>query len=39
MRLVESAPIARCGHDEYTAIEKVFPMTRPASGGNAHDGG
>jgi hypothetical protein len=32
-------PIARCGYDEYTAIEKVFPMMRPASGGNARDGG
>jgi flavin reductase (DIM6/NTAB) family NADH-FMN oxidoreductase RutF len=28
-------PIARCGYDEYTVVEKVFAMTRPASGGNA----
>jgi len=28
-------PIARCGYDEYTTVEKVFSMTRPASGGNA----
>lgn len=27
-------PIARCGYDEYTVVEKVFSMTRPASGGN-----
>ena len=32
-------PIARCGYDEYTVVEKVFAMTRPASGGSAHGGG
>jgi len=32
-------PIARCGYDEYAVVEKVFAMTRPASGGNAHGGG
>ena len=32
-------PIARCGYDEYTVVEKVFAMTRPASGGNAAGGG
>ena len=32
-------PIARCGYDEYTVVEKVFAMTRPAGGGNAHGGG
>jgi len=32
-------PIARCGYDEYTVIEKVFSMTRPAGGGNAYGGG
>ena len=31
-------PIARCGYDEYTVVEKVFAMTRPASGGNAAGG-
>ena len=31
-------PIARCGYDEYTVIERVFTMTRPASGGNAAGG-
>jgi flavin reductase (DIM6/NTAB) family NADH-FMN oxidoreductase RutF len=31
-------PIARCGYDEYTTVEKVFSMTRPASGGNAAGG-
>ena len=31
-------PIARCGYDEYTVVEKVFAMTRPAGGGNAHGG-
>ena len=28
-------PIARCGYDEYTVIERVFSMTRPADGGDA----
>ena len=32
-------PIARCGYDEYTVVEKVFAMTRPAGGGNAAGGG
>ena len=32
-------PIARCGYDEYTVVEKVFAMTRPESGGSAHGGG
>jgi len=32
-------PIARCGYDEYTVVEKVFSMTRPAGGGNAYGGG
>lgn len=33
--LAAAKPIARCGYDEYTVIESVFPMTRPKSGGNA----
>ena len=37
--LAAAQPIARCGYDEYTVVEKVFAMTRPASGGNAHGGG
>lgn len=31
-------PIARCGYDEYTVVERVFAMTRPAGGGNAYGG-
>jgi flavin reductase (DIM6/NTAB) family NADH-FMN oxidoreductase RutF len=31
-------PIARCGYDEYTVVERVFSMTRPEGGGNAHGG-
>ena len=27
--------IARCGYDEYTVVERVFSMTRPAGGGDA----
>jgi flavin reductase (DIM6/NTAB) family NADH-FMN oxidoreductase RutF len=37
--LASVKPIARCGYDEYTVVEKVFAMTRPASGGNAAGGG
>ena len=29
-------PIARCGYDEYTVVERVFSLTRPASGGSAY---
>ncbi len=32
-------PIARCGYDEYTVVEKVFALTRPESGGNSFGGG
>ena len=32
-------PIARCGYDEYTVVERVFAMERPAGGGNAYGGG
>ena len=31
-------PIARCGYDEYAVVERVFAMTRPASGGSAYGG-
>jgi flavin reductase (DIM6/NTAB) family NADH-FMN oxidoreductase RutF len=30
--------IARCGYDEYTVVERVFRMERPAGGGNAFGG-
>lgn len=30
--------IARCGYDEYTVIERVFSLARPAGGGNAFGG-
>ncbi len=30
--------IARCGYDEYTLVERVFSMARPAGGGNAFGG-
>jgi flavin reductase (DIM6/NTAB) family NADH-FMN oxidoreductase RutF len=32
-------PIARGGYDEYTRVDSVFSMVRPASGGNAAGGG
>lgn len=35
---VAMQPIARCGYDEYTFIERVFSMARPAGGGNAFGG-
>ncbi|HEY8067979.1 MAG TPA: flavin reductase family protein [Burkholderiales bacterium] len=31
-------PIARCGYDEYTVVERVFSMKRPESGGNSYGG-
>jgi len=31
-------PIARCGYDEYTVVERVFSLKRPESGGNAYGG-
>jgi len=31
-------PIARCGYDEYTVIERVFSLKRPESGGNSFGG-
>jgi flavin reductase (DIM6/NTAB) family NADH-FMN oxidoreductase RutF len=30
--------IARCGYDEYTVIERVFSLARPAGGGDAFGG-
>lgn len=35
---VAMQPIARCGYDEYTVIDRVFTMPRPAGGGNAFGG-
>ncbi len=32
---VAMQPIARCGYDEYTVIDRVFSMSRPAGGGDA----
>jgi flavin reductase (DIM6/NTAB) family NADH-FMN oxidoreductase RutF len=31
-------PIARCGYDEYTVIDRVFSISRPAGGGDAFGG-
>ena len=31
-------PIARCGYDEYTVIDRVFSITRPEGAGNAYGG-
>jgi flavin reductase (DIM6/NTAB) family NADH-FMN oxidoreductase RutF len=35
---VAMQPIARCGYDEYTVIDRVFSIVRPASGGSAFGG-
>ena len=35
---VAMQPIARCGYDEYTVIDRVFSMSRPAGAGNAYGG-
>lgn len=32
-------PIARCGYQDYTAIDRLFPIKRPAGAGNAGGGG
>jgi len=32
-------PIARCGYQDYTAIDRLFPIKRPAGAGNAGAGG
>jgi flavin reductase (DIM6/NTAB) family NADH-FMN oxidoreductase RutF len=37
--LVAAQTIARCGYDEYTVIDRVFPLKRPESGGNSFGGG
>jgi flavin reductase (DIM6/NTAB) family NADH-FMN oxidoreductase RutF len=35
---VAMQPMARCGYDEYTVIDRVFSIVRPASGGSAYGG-
>ena len=35
---VAMQPLARCGYDEYTVIDRVFSLTRPEGGGNAFGG-
>lgn len=35
---VAMQPIARCGYDEYTVIDRVFSIARPAGGGDAFGG-
>lgn len=37
--LAGAKAIARCGYDEYAAVESVFSMKRPESGGNSFGGG
>ncbi len=37
--LVAIKPIARCGYQDYTAIDRLFPIKRPAGAGNAGGGG
>jgi flavin reductase (DIM6/NTAB) family NADH-FMN oxidoreductase RutF len=37
--LAAAKPIARCGYDEYTVVERVFSLKRPESGGNSFGGG
>ncbi len=32
-------PIARCGYQDYTAIDRLFPIKRPEGAGNAAAGG
>lgn len=35
---VSMQPIARCGYDEYTVIDRVFSLARPTGGGNSFGG-
>jgi flavin reductase (DIM6/NTAB) family NADH-FMN oxidoreductase RutF len=35
---VAMQPIARCGYDEYTVVDRIFSMTRPTGGGDAFGG-
>jgi flavin reductase (DIM6/NTAB) family NADH-FMN oxidoreductase RutF len=37
--LAAAKPIARCGYDEYTVVERVFSLKRPEGGGNSFGGG
>ncbi|MDB5571044.1 MAG: flavin reductase family protein [Hyphomicrobiales bacterium] len=37
--IVAMRPIARCGYQDYTAIERVFPLKRPEGAGNSAAGG
>jgi len=37
--LVAMKPIARCGYQDYTAIDRLFPIKRPAGAGNKEGGG
>ena len=37
--LVAMKPIARCGYQDYTAIDRLFPIKRPAGAGNKEAGG
>ncbi|HEY8579788.1 MAG TPA: flavin reductase family protein [Beijerinckiaceae bacterium] len=37
--IVAMKPIARCGYQDYTAIDRVFPLKRPEGAGNAAGGG
>jgi flavin reductase (DIM6/NTAB) family NADH-FMN oxidoreductase RutF len=37
--IVAMKPIARCGYQDYTAIDRVFPIRRPEGAGNSAGGG
>jgi hypothetical protein len=37
--IVAMKPIARCGYQDYTAIDRVFPIRRPEGAGNSTGGG
>jgi flavin reductase (DIM6/NTAB) family NADH-FMN oxidoreductase RutF len=38
MNAVAMQPIARCGYDEYSVIERVFSMARPSGAGSPYGG-
>jgi flavin reductase (DIM6/NTAB) family NADH-FMN oxidoreductase RutF len=37
--IVAMKPIARCGYQDYTAVDRVFPIKRPEGAGNKEGGG
>ncbi len=39
IHVTEMKPLARCGYQDYTVLDEVFALKRPAGGGNSVGGG